>query len=382
MAKSPRNDQPADARVQGSSPNSSALRFDDEGKARHLTVSWGQAWRLEHLQSDRTVLFPQRLPFHYKPSAPLARPLLVLAEEGSGFTSFRNWVRRETDRFLEVDLETAGRLKDDEVEAYMVGQLLQSSDASEIPADFVQAVRAACGSDQPSPLVCLLHIERVDRRVGGRLLAQLRGAYESTDPARSLNGVQLILLGRDEAAFEIEPYSAIQSIVDTCRLPRFTQEELGLLLNRAAKIDLQDDARSAAAMALHRFCGGQPLLTQLLLQRLDPIAEAPSEPVLEQAYRHVRDNPPLVVRSWQTRLARMIGRDGVIREYALELARGRVLAASDAPQATRTLSIAGWMSPAGTKDAPVWRFSKLHRHWAKEVLRRPRHFEQDPRGAR
>lgn len=230
--------------------------------------------------------------------------------------------------------------------------------------------------------LCIMHIEHVDRSKGGLLLSRLRAAYEHPDEPRSLRGVHLVLLGRDEAAFDIEPYSAFLPIVDTCRLPRFTLSELKEM-SRRFYAEAPEADHDRVARDLLRYAGGQPLLTQLLFDALLEPGTArrrpPTEASLRAAYQAVRNDPPVVLRAWRARLARMIMGDATVHDLARDLARGASYPIEEAPPRTSPLCVSGWMSPGigANADSSVWRFSDLHRHWAAAVFRDPTRFLSD-----
>lgn len=379
----------------GRSPDPGALRFK-EGATEALTLSWGTSWRLEHIKSGRSELFPPGNGLYFDPEATLKRPLVVLAEEGSGFTSFRNWIRRRVgpEYFIEIDLENAPGSGVEPVESFVARELVdalpasdsgeasnESEGASVVPVrrqdnDVVSLIRDHFLGAKPRRLLCMLHIERVPRRSGGRLLSQLRGAIEDTHPGRTLDGVQFLMLGRDESAFDIEPYSAFLPVVDTCRLPRFTPAEIRSLLDRLPDAALQSGGELEVEHLIHERTGGQPLLTQLLLEALVKTSGPNTTARLRRAYQSVRDRPPIALHAWQARLARMIQSNASTHDIARALARGAEYPRGAAPFVSRSLSIAGWMSPgfSGSQHDPVWRFSELHRHWARAVFRNPTRF--------
>lgn len=103
----------AESKVDGSQPATDALR--EGGQDEALAVRWPKGWRLEHLARARSSLFPRRSDFYWDPGGTLKRPLVVLGEEGAGFTSLRHWARSRLQGgpLLEIDLEGGGDGKDD-----------------------------------------------------------------------------------------------------------------------------------------------------------------------------------------------------------------------------------------------------------------------------
>jgi hypothetical protein len=370
--------------VRGSVAFSSAFRFKERSPEQGLLVSWGDWWRMELLAERRDTRFPRETHGYWTPGRAKVRPTLVLAEEGAGFTSFRNWVRtrlHEHETLVEIDLESHDpadpKMLEGRVAAFLV-------DRTKIAAtdDVVTALRYMQKVEDTSYFPGLLHIERVDRAAGGRLLGQLRGAYESTDDERTLQGLPLLLMGRDERAFDIEPYSAIQSVVDTCRLPRFNPLEVEYMLFRLRGSAANPTKPGRIAKLLHRRAGGQPLLTQLILSLLGSGNVPATAEAVEAAFRQLRDGPPAaVLGAWQTRLADMVLRDSELFELTRDLVQGREFLRDEAPPAARSLSIAGWLSPGldESGNTEVWRLSDLHRFWALKVLRNPRRYASDLR---
>jgi hypothetical protein len=240
-------------------------------------------------------------------------------------------------------------------------------------------------------LLVYMHLDHLDPQVGGNLLGGLRRAFESTSRDTSLRGLALVLMGRDERAFDSEPYSSLADIAEVCRLPRFSREELRLLLAHhwhVAMSEPPDDAvLQEASLLAHRITGGQPLLTQMLLQQWKegPASLLDAEALARYAnrlYRQLRDYPPAALTPWRKRLARMIRHDAQMFAAVRDLQAGREYPIDTdqphlrAPYLLRSLSLAGWLSPGldATGSKAVWRFSDLHRFWAGPVLRDPKAF--------
>ncbi len=346
-------------------------------------LSWVYGWRLELLSDGRNDFFPQREDLPLPREAPYPGPLVLIGEEGGGETSFANWLGRAPSSPRPITVDLAGFQGTDP--RHLAKHFLARMGVSGEDQDGYQALfNGLDGLKKANTLVVGAGIDRLAPALGGDFLATVRHEIERPSGTWDLHGISLVLTGRDEDAFNTAPFSFIAPVVRVCRYPRFTPAELDILLahHRAPGSDKDHTPSShpsPEARALHRFTGGQPLLAQLFLSRLDREATLDSMPAI---YRQLRDTSHDSLAGWRRRLAKMITRDERIKNAVRDLAGGheyRVGPSSipdAAPMFTRSLSLAGWMSPGLSADGgtEVWRFSDLHKFWALQVLRSPERF--------
>jgi hypothetical protein len=290
-------------------------------------------------------------------------PLILIGEEGAGASYFRSTHFKEVEH--DIDFEqfigsTIHELHQFVRKALAKGVVLQSESASGTHA-LVEAAQKG--------LVSARHLDAIPRALGGQFLAQLRGSVESKLLHQP---VRLILVGRDERAFDTEPFSALLSVSQVCRFPRLCLAEI----ERVMKIKWPGiDIHAKYCSEILRWTGGQPLLVKRLLGSTVSLDQLDTM----QPFKHVRDNPPEELVYWRRRLARMILSNPelarLVRDYLSGAEHPIEGVVRRAPQLARSLSLAGWLTPGfDLHETAVWRFSDLHRQWALPVLREPKRF--------
>jgi hypothetical protein len=331
-------------------------------------VAWGAAYRLEVLALGRRSIFPRLESASSIDRTLLGRPVMVIGEEGAGLTSFFA-MHKGKQNFRAYDFATG-----------------KSSDLNEILIGKRHPGPKSAISDQSSRqkirpiLLANLESSSASRDV----IAQVRSLSEGFSDQTPLE-VGVYFTGSDERVFDAGVYSEFSAISSVTRLPRFTLQEIsGLLTKHLAKQKEFVAQVNAAAMALLRWTGGQPLLVQSLLAQIQSLDDL-SQPKL---MRRLRDHPPPLVLNWQRRLAQLLedSKDKPnyteLSNHVRQLLKGESYPIdtedSDlwAPMCLRPLCLAGWLSPGLSDDGKhrVWRFSDLHQFWAQSVVRHPKSF--------
>lgn len=336
-------------------------RFD----AAKERLSWGDRWRLERLSDGQIEDFPGSAQFYVGLSTlekKPRRPIIAIGEEGSGESTFSTWLREDPATHI-VDMEQFTGSALNELLDFVFGQ--------QVPGTLESFVK-----EYNKQTLVLRHLDRLEPRLGKRLLGLFRGLYDGNHGV----SLSLFLLGRDQRAFDMEPFSAIVQVSQLCRLPRFNEHDLReLIIRRSGKNnDLDEGAAATTSQTIHKLTGGQPLLAERALRE----AVLGKTLVEGKLLAQLRDYPPSSLIKWQQRLARMVDSEPSLRAAARDLSAGReyAIGGSDpsqwAPHMARALSLSGWMSPGRGPNGPntVWRMSNLHRAWAAPVIRDPRRF--------
>lgn len=335
------------------SPNSSPTAFFEpwKGNDRHrlepASEYPGTVSIPAHLQDDHKTSFSIR---------DLPQVSLIVAEEGSGITHFRDWLHKHgaQEKTLNEATESFNAKGDNTTVINFAYLDTPRSELSEDDRQYINELSAAVESKYPAP----------QQRPTSRIIILCRWLMNLQEEWQS---------------------SALLNRSSVFRLPHFDSRELvdfvASFMTKAAaatKVEIpdlsSDDVLVLAKLIKHQI-GGQPSLTHQLLstalRHIPPKWHQDPRACLERLFtdeaRRTRKSPPTALRHWKTHLSELMKRDPHVRTLIKGYVRGRTRQSYDElDESDAHLFLAGWV---GWNPEGEWGIrSKCHKWWARDLL--------------
>ncbi|MEM8711516.1 MAG: hypothetical protein AAGG01_11225, partial [Planctomycetota bacterium] len=315
-------------------------------------------------------------------TSPLARPVVIVSEHGSGRTSLSNWFQSIDSSKAVHEIDCQGLAVDTATDFFdSVRDKAQGIRATGTGAALYRR-KSSQSESSITPLIIINRPSELQEELRMNVFGRLRSEFESGGYSADEDRVNFLIITSDYLdVVADDDFSAIVLVSDLCRLPRFTAAQISRLAASTQKTDKSPEVESHTDFGreLQMSTGGQPLLVQLALdrarkKRMDkPLRRSDAK----AAYRSLRDTPPRKLDAWRSQLARFVQQSYNNRKLVQSLAGGESYrvpeGTASVPAGLDVLSLMGWVH-AGPVDRESdaeherWRFSELHQYWAKDVL--------------
>jgi hypothetical protein len=292
---------------------------------------------------------------------------IVVGEEGSGLSTFRNWLSGASS-----EAETAEGSK-----RAAPWRSVGMGEALKILAE---------GDSAGGPVRLILDRRREAFKEFGGQVAELAALIDRYEMSESW---QIVCITSDvEAIQEDLVFSSLASRGTIYRVPHFDPGVVGeggeasdgelehwvmALVDSVGHRALSPQQRGAAAVLAKRWTGGQPSLTHLFFRRCaDRLRDLPNLELLsafESIGDALRTNPPQIARRhWAAGLRAVLKRRPESADLMLRYIAGqtKVLGEDDFPPVDVELFMIGWV---GYNHNQQWGIrSACHRQWARAVI--------------